>query len=204
MKTYKELEDAFYVRIEEEDIVAATAAVASGKLRQVANGALYTEAPKYLELHDKKLEALESLLEELNGHSVLVLYDFRHDADRINARIRGATDLSKLSGKELDRAIDRFNSAELSVVLGHPASMGHGLNLQGSCHHIIWFGIPWNLEYYDQAVARVYRQGQKATQVHVYHIVAENTMDERVVRVLKKKDWTQQELLRSLTQPLDL
>lgn len=198
------MEYEFIARIATTDIVAANAAVASGKLRQVCNGAVYTAPPAYEVLHGEKLDVLESLLEELNGHPVLVLYDFRHDRDRIFGRIGVHPDLSDANPKVVDDIIDRFNSGAISVLMGHPASMGYGLNLQGSCYHVIWFGIPWNLEHYDQAIARVYRQGQKAMQVHVYHIVAKDTIDERVVKTLNAKDRTQQDLLRSLIQPLDL
>jgi SNF2 family DNA or RNA helicase len=205
MNTYREMEDVYYAKIEEKEIVASTAAVASGKLRQIANGALYTEAPQYIELHDEKLSALESLLEELNGHSVLILYDFRHDAERIRIRFPNVVDISSVTDEtNLTTIVNGFNDGHIRHLCGHPASMGHGLNLQGRCHHVVWFGIPWNLEYYDQAIARVYRQGQKASKVHVYHVTATGTIDERVVKTLQKKDRTQEELLQSLIQPLDL
>lgn len=199
MKKYQELENDFITTIrEEQSIVAANAAVASGKLRQFANGAIYKEDLSWELIHDEKLDALESLLEELNGHPILLLYEFDHDRQRILARFPWASSLRECTGKELDRTIDRFNSGSIRLLIGHPASMGHGLNLQGSCHHVIWFGIPWNLEYYDQAIARVYRQGQKSTHVFIYHIAARDTIDERVIRVLSKKDRTQQDLLTAI------
>lgn len=153
-----------------------------------------------MQLHDEKLDALESLLEELNGHSVLVLYEFDHDRQRMVSRFPDFTDIKGLTGAKLEQVIDGFNSGTVSHLLGHPASMGHGLNLQGSCHHVIWFGIPWNLEYYDQAIARVYRQGQKSDHVIIYHIVAKDTIDERVVKVLNKKDRTQQDFLNAIKE----
>lgn len=198
MKLYKSMEEEFIATTATTDFVAATAAVASGKLRQIANGAVYKEDTTWELLHDEKLDALESLLEELNGHSVLLLYEFDHDRQRILARFPGAVDLKGLTGKRLEKAIDDFNGGRVPILLGHPASMGHGLNLQGSCHHVIWFGIPWNLEYYDQAIARVYRQGQKSKQVIIYHIVAKDTIDERVLSVLTSKDRTQQDFLRAI------
>jgi SNF2 family DNA or RNA helicase len=105
-----------------------------------------------------------------------------------------------MAGVRFDRLVDDFNDGSVRVVLGHPASMGHGLNLQGACHHIIWFGITWNLELYDQAIARVYRQGQRSDHVYVYHIVARGTKDEDVLRVLTRKDRNQQSLLTALKE----
>lgn len=198
-KLYDELEKDFLVQMESgEEIIALNAAAAGTKLRQIANGALYTDKSSWKTLHDEKLEALESLLEELNGHSVLILYEFKHDAERIRARVGAVPNLSGCTGKVFDDLVDRFNSGAISVLLAHPASAGHGLNLQGKCHHIIWFGIPWNLEYYDQAIARIYRQGQSADHVFVYQIVASATKDEDVVKVLNQKDRNQQIVLSAL------
>lgn len=200
MKVYKEVEDDFLTQLDQGFLVAANAAVAGMKCRQIANGAVYTgNQDDVLPVHDEKLDALESLLEELSGKPVLLLYEFRHDATRIKTRIGEVPELGAgLSAKKLDSYINRFNAGDVPVLLGHPDSMGHGLNLQGACHHVIWFGITWNLEYYDQAIARVYRQGQKADHVFVYHIVAKDTVDERVLGVLDGKDKTQQSLLSAL------
>ena len=195
MKIYQEMENDFITLMRDSPILAANAAVASGKCRQIANGAIYTTPPAWDAVHDAKIEALESLLEELNGHPVLCLYEFDHDRQRILSHFKYATDLRGLEGKRLERCVDQFNNGSIPLLLGHPASMGHGLNLQGACHHVVWFGIPWNLEHYDQAIARVYRQGQKSDKVAIYHIVAKDTIDERVVKVLEKKDKTQQDLL---------
>jgi SNF2 family DNA or RNA helicase len=200
MIQYKSLQDEFIAKTESGEIVAANSAVASGKCRQVANGAVYHEDTSWTPLHDEKLDALESLLEELNGHPVLVLYEFDHDRQRILGRIPDVVDLRGMDGRRLDTAIDSFNRGTIDVLLGHPASMGHGLNLQGSCHHVIWFGITWNLEHYDQAIARVYRQGQRSSHVFVYHIVAKDTLDETVVKTLTAKDRTQQDLLRGINE----
>jgi SNF2 family DNA or RNA helicase len=154
---------------------------------------------EYVVFHDEKLDALESLLSELNGAPVIILYEFNHDRERILGRLGSVPVLGgNLSEKKLNALVDSFNAGVTPIILGHPASMGHGLNLQGACHHIIWFGITWNLEYYDQAIARVYRQGQKSERVFVYHIVASGTLDEKVLRVLASKDRTQQGLLSSL------
>lgn len=196
---YDELERDFLVQMESgEEIIALNAAAAGTKLRQIANGALYTGTDTWKPLHDEKLDVLESLLEELNGHPVLIFYEFKHDAERIVARLGNTPNLSGCSGEKFDNLVDNFNRGNIPHLLAHPASAGHGLNLQGSCHHIVWFGIPWNLEHYDQAVARVYRQGQSAEKVFVYHIVTENTKDEDVAKVLLIKDRNQQKLLSAI------
>ena len=200
MIQYRSLEDQFIAQMSSGEIVAANAAVASGKCRQVANGAVYNEDGSWVQVHNEKLDALECLLEELNGHPVLVLYEFDHDRQRIVDHFQHICDLRGKTGKGLDEAINSFNSGSISVLLGHPASMGHGLNLQGACHHVIWFGITWNLEHYDQAIARVYRQGQKSDHVIVYHIVAKDTLDEKVVKTLSSKDRVQQDLLKAINE----
>ena len=161
----------------------------------LANGAVYHAPDVWVHVHDAKLDALEDLLEELNGHPVLLLYEFRHDRERILARFPDAVDLKS---SDIAQTVDLFNRGDIRLLIGHPGSMGHGLNLQGTCNHIIWFGITWNLEHYDQAVARVYRQGQKNEKVLVYHITAKDTLDEKVMRVLTDKDHDQQKLLMAL------
>lgn len=197
MKTYNQVEGDFLSAIGDDTIVAANAAAAGTKCRQIANGAVYTEEGQWIQVHDQKLDALEDLLEELNGHSVLLLYEFRHDRERLINRFPNAVDLK--SG-DVSETVRRFNSGDIPLLIGHPASMGHGLNLQGSCHHVIWFGITWNLEHYDQAIARVYRQGQSHGIVYCYHLKALGTKDEDVLEVLTKKDRTQQDLLRAITR----
>lgn len=198
MKTYKEVEDDFITRLDDDVLVADNAAVAGIKCRQIANGAVYT-GETFKVVHEAKIEALQDLLDELNGHPVLVLYEFRHDQERLASAFPLATTLgSGTSPKALEGIVARFNAGDIPILLGHPASMGHGLNLQGACHHVIWFGIPWNLEHYDQTIARVYRQGQKAEHVFIYHLVATGTLDEKVSKVLKAKDKDQQKLLNTL------
>lgn len=191
-KIYREIEDEFI----SGDIIAANAAAAGVKCRQVANGAIYTNDKAWRGIHEAKLDALESLLGEIAPAPVLVLYEFQHDLARIRERFPYAVDLG--SDKDLPRTVQRFNAGDVALLLGHPASMGHGLNLQGACHHVVWFGIPWNLEFYAQAIARVYRQGQQNSHVFVYHLVAKGTLDEKVMKVLDKKDRTQQGLLDAL------
>jgi hypothetical protein len=200
MKIYREMEDDFIISLEENTIAAANAAVAGGKCRQIANGALYTDQEhNWFSVHDEKLDKLESFIEEMSGKPVIILYEFKHDVQRILDRIRGVEHLrSGLSGTKMDDIIDRFNAGKIPVLLGHPATMGHGLNLQGSCHTVLWFGVTWNLEHYDQAIARVYRQGQKSERVTVYHIVAKGTLDERVLETLQTKDRDQRKLLAAI------
>ncbi len=198
-RLYDELEKDFLVQMESgEEVIALNAAAAGTKLRQIANGALYTDSTHWKLCHDEKLDVLEDLLEELNGHSVLIFYEYKHDAQRISDRLGGVANLSGVSGAKFDSLVDEFNSGRVSRLLAHPASAGHGLNLQGNCHHVVWFGIPWNLEYYDQAIARIYRQGQKSQTVFVYHLIAEATKDEDVAKVLNMKDRGQQVLLSAL------
>jgi SNF2 family DNA or RNA helicase len=204
MATYQEVEDQFITALEEGNIVAANAAAAGIKCRQIANGAVYgedtPEGKVWFPIHDEKLDALESLIQELAGAPVIVLYEFDHDRERILERIGNTPVLGHLSPKKFGETVDRFNRGEIPVVLGHPGSMAHGLNLQEACRHIIWYGITWNLEYYDQAIARVYRQGQKADRVFVYHIVAKGTLDEVVLKRLTEKDRDQQAILRGISQ----
>lgn len=198
LETYKSIEDDFVAMLADQPLVAANAAAAGTKCRQIANGAVYIgegDDRMWTPIHEAKLDALEDLLEELNGHPVLCLYEFRHDHERIMARFPNATDLR--SG-DVAAIVERFNQGDIPLLIGHPASMGHGLNLQGACSHVIWFGITWNLEHYDQAIARLYRQGQNAKIVRCYHLVAEGTLDEKVLRVLGRKDKTQQDLLHAL------
>jgi SNF2 family DNA or RNA helicase len=199
MERYRSVENDFLSIADTGNIIASNAAVAGIKCRQLANGAVYDEDRNVIPVHDAKLDALEDLIEELAGSPTLVMYEFQHDADRIMGRLGKLPIFSSgLSHGKLDTLINSFNRGLLPVLLGHPASMGHGLNLQQSCHHIIWFGIPWNLEHYDQAIARIYRQGQSAEKVFVYHIVASGTLDEKVLRVLRSKERGQQNLLGAL------
>lgn len=199
METYQAVEDDFIKLWDDETgIIAKNAAAAGTKLRQIANGAVYSGKDEYLILHDEKLDALEDLLEELNGQSVLIAYEFSHDLERIIDRFPFIRSMAGTSGRKLEAIVDGFNSGDIPVIIGHPASMGHGLNLQERCHHVIWFGITWDLELYDQLVARVYRQGQKSNRVFIYHIIARGTKDEDVMRELDRKDRTQQNLLLGL------
>jgi len=196
-ETYQNIEDHFIALLGEGTLVASNAAVAGTKCRQIANGAVYiNDEHDWEPIHDLKLDALEELLEELGGAPTLILYEFKHDAYRIEERFK----LPNLTGRtpiQSRKLIDDFNDGRIPALLGHPASMGHGINLQSACHHVIWYGITWNLEHYDQATRRVYRQGQKST-VFVYHIIARDTLDETVLSVLGMKDRNQKKLREAL------
>lgn len=204
LEIYKQIEDDYIGHLEEEGkfIVAGNAAVAGGKCRQIANGAVYDTEGKYSVIHDEKLEALENLIEELQGTPLLLLYEFVHDLDRIRQKLGDVPYIgSGVSPKKVSDYIKRFNAGDIPVLAGHPASMGHGLNMQGACHHVCWFGITWNFEYYDQAIRRVYRQGQKNT-VMVHHILARDTLDEVVLNVIKMKERSQKDLYAALVAPV--
>lgn len=198
-KLYDQLEKDLIYAEENLLIVAANRAVAGGKLRQCANGAVYDSNGDWQELHGEKLDALESLLGEISSPT-LVLYEFNHDRERILSRLGNVPVLGSGTGpKQRQEIIRDFNAGAIRILLGHPGSMAHGLNLQENCHHVIWFGIPWDLELYDQAIARVYRQGQTKDRVFVYHIVAKDTKDGEVMAALTAKDERQDKLLRALS-----
>ena len=172
------------------EIVAGSAATLTNKLLQFANGAIYDMDGKAHPLHDVKLDALEEMLEAAGGDSVLVLYAYKHDADRIRARI---------NCRPLDTSedIDAWNRGEIPVALAHPASIGHGLNLQDGGHIIIWYGLTWSLELYQQANERLNRPGQKNV-CRVYHLILKGTHDERVLKSLKNKDKGQAAAIEAL------
>ncbi|MEY8416692.1 DEAD/DEAH box helicase [Tissierella praeacuta] len=192
LETYKKMERDAVLEFENEDITALNAAAVSNKLLQLANGAVYTDEREVIEIHNKKLEVLEELIEEANGEPVLVLYNFQHDRDRILKKFK--KDVRIL---EDEKDIKDWNNRKIKILLAHPAGAGHGLNLQAGGSIIIWFGLNWSLELYQQANARLARQGQKET-VRIYHIIAEGTRDGDVLEVLKGKNLRQEELLRKL------
>ena len=172
-------------------IVADQAAQLSGKLLQMANGAVYDEDGSVVHIHDRKLDALEEIVEATHGEPLLVFYNYKHDLDRILARFPQA---EKLAGEGM---IEAWNRGEIPMLLCHPASAGHGLNLQFGGHIIVWFGLTWSLELYQQANARLHRMGQERGVV-VHHIAARDTLDERVLAALDGKGATQQGLLDAL------
>lgn len=201
-KKYKDLEDHFFLEMDEGEVNASNAAVLSGKLRQVANGGLYMTAgdnKDYAKVHEEKLKALEDLLEQIGSDKpVLLLYEFDFERDMLQKKF-DCPALGKLSMKQAAIAEQQFNEGKIPLLIGQPGSMGHGLNLQDICHHVVWYGLTWNLELYDQATRRVYRQGQQAETVFVYRLVAEKTIDEAVIGALAGKDKVQSTLLKSLS-----
>lgn len=190
LEQYRQLERDLLLPLLEGDIVAGSAAVLTNKLLQITGGAVYDEEKKVQILHDEKLKALEDLVEAANGKPVLVYYNYRHELERIQ---------KQFLCRVLDTAKDMedWNKGEIPVMLAHPASAGHGLNLQNGGSTIIWFGLPWSLELYQQANARIHRQGQKNTVV-VHHLVAKETIDEDVMQVLAKKQAGQEALLQAV------
>ena len=195
-KLYKDMERDAVLELGDEDITALSAAAVSNKLLQLSNGAVYTDERKVIEIHNKKLEVLEELIEEAKGEPVLVFYNFQHDKDRIIEKFK--KDVRVL---DTEKDIKDWDNKKIKILLAHPAGAGHGLNLQEGGSIIIWFGLNWSLELYQQANARLNRQGQKET-VRIYHIIAEKTIDERVLEVLKGKNTRQEELLRQLKAEL--
>ena len=191
---YKEVESAFFNEMQHGTIVAANTAAAGTKCRQIANGACYVEEGGWRHIHNAKMEALDELVEEIGPQPLLVVYEFNHDKERLLDYFgKWATCITGVKGKALQEAVEAFNAGALPVMLAHAGSL-HGMNIQGACRHMIWFGITWNLESYKQAVWRIYRQGQKAESVMVYHIVAEGTLDESVVLALADKAATQEQV----------
>lgn len=189
---YDRLERDLLLPFAESDVVADTAAVLTGKLLQMANGAVYDEFGEVQEIHKAKLDALEDIVEAANGRPVLVFYSYRHDLARIQERFPEARIL------DTSEDIQAWNDGEILILLAHPASAGHGLNLQAGGNIIVWFGLTWSLELYQQANARLYRQGQKHKNVIIHHLVAENTVDEDVMKSLENKDRTQEALMRAV------
>lgn len=190
MKLYEQLEKDMLLPFADGDIDAVNAAALSGKLLQMANGAVYDENGNVKHIHDRKLEALEDLVEAANGKPVLIAYWYQHDLDRIKKRIGAVA---------LDTAEDmqRWNKGEIPVAVIHPASAGHGLNLQAGGSTLVWFGLTWSLELYQQTNARLWRQGQKETVV-IHHLIAKGTLDEKVMAALEKKDGSQSALVEAV------
>ncbi|MCW6106315.1 DEAD/DEAH box helicase [Clostridium sporogenes] len=187
MKLYRKLERDLLLPFEDSDVDAKNAAVLSNKLLQMASGAVYDEFGDVKLIHDKKLDALEDLIEAANGKPVLVYYGFKHDKDRIKERF----EVEEINTSE---DIAKWNDGKIQIALCHPASTGHGLNLQEGGCTIIWFSMTWSLELYQQANARLYRQGQKHTVV-IHHIIAKDTVDEKVIQALENKDTSQTALI---------
>ena len=194
---YNALKNDFVLDADDDDITISNAGVLSNKLSQLANGAIYTDELKnVVEIHNRKLEALEDIIEASNGKPLLVAYWFKHDLIRIKKLLDelGVT-YAMLDSSE---SINKWNNKELEVGLIHPASAGHGLNLQegGSC--LVWVGLTWSLELYQQTNARLWRQGQTDSTVVIQHIITEGTIDEDIMRALIRKDKTQSALINAV------
>lgn len=195
-KVYSEFKEDMVANLGDEDIDAVNAAVLSGKLLQMANGAVYDSENKAHVIHDKKLDALEDLIEGANGKPVLVAYWYKHDLERIKERF-------PVRQIQSSKDIEDWNDGKIPIAVIHPASAGHGLNLQSGGSTLIWFGLTWSLELYQQTNARLYRQGQKDT-VIVHHIITKNTIDEDVLLALTKKEKTQDALIDAVKANLEV
>jgi SNF2 family DNA or RNA helicase len=194
-KKYRELERDLAIVLKDSEISAVNRAVLTNKLLQITSGAVYDENREVKEVHEEKLKALENIIEEANGKPLLVYYSYRHECSRIKSYL-----LSKgYKARELEKSIDieAWNRGEIPILLVHPASAGHGLNLQSGGNLIAWFSLPWSLELYEQANARLHRQGQME-KVIIHHIVAENTIDEDVMWSLCRKEKNQNKLLEAV------
>lgn len=187
-KKYEELKKDLILQLPDGEITAANAATLTGKLSQMANGAVYSDDESILEIHQRKLDALEDIIESANGKPVLVAFWFRHDLERIKKRFA-------VREIKTSRDIADWNNGSIPVAVIHPASAGHGLNLQSGGSALVWFGITWSLELYQQTNARLWRQGQTAETVVITHIIAKGTIDERIVKALKMKDTSQSALI---------
>jgi len=200
--TYDEMKKQFVLDLPDGEISAANAAVLSGKLSQMANGAIYQDNGGITEIHSRKLDALEDIIESANGKPLMVAYWYQHDLDRIMKRLHEKhIPFSKLDSSD---SIRRWNNGEIPVALIHPASAGHGLNLQSGGNTIVWFGLTWSLELYQQTIARLWRQGQTAETVIVQHIITDGTIDEQILRALKAKDKTQSALISAVKANLKI
>jgi SNF2 family DNA or RNA helicase len=193
MAGYSRLERDMFLRLKQGDIAAVNAAVLTGKCLQYTSGALYHEDKSWEQVHDEKLDELESILEEADG-PVLVSYNFNSDLDRLKARFPHARTINS------DETIDEWNRGEIPLLLVHPASAGHGLNLQEGGHRLVWFSLTWSLELYQQLNGRLYRQGQTKP-VTVHHIVARDTIDAVVLNALRNKRRVQDALLDAIAIP---
>lgn len=197
LKQYKYLEREYVLSLEEGDVVASNAAVLSNKLLQMANGAIYDEEGQVQVIHGQKLEALERIIEDAQGEPVLVFYQYKHDLKRILEKFPEAKLLDIKAGD-----VKKWNNKEIPIMLAHPQSAGHGLNLQAGGHIAVWFGITWSLEYYQQANARLDRQGQTESVV-IHHIITKGTVDEIALKRLSGKAQGQDELLEAVKAEIE-
>ena len=195
-KQYDRMKKSLVLEITDGEITAYNAASLSNKLCQLSNGAIYDDEQNIVEIHDRKLDALEDIIESMNGKPLLIAYWYRHDLERIKSRF---------SVREIKTSedISDWNDGKIPVALIHPASAGHGLNLQNGGSTLVWFGLTWSLELYQQTNARLYRQGQKNTVV-IQHIITKDTIDEDILKALKKKNKTQSDLIDAVKADLEV
>ena len=192
---YEELKSQLVLQLPEGEVTAANAASLTGKLVQLANGAIYSDDGDTMVFHDRKLDALEDLIEAANGKPLLVAYWFKHDLMRIKQRF----DVREIKSS---KDITDWNSGKIPLAVIHPASAGHGLNLQAGGSTLIWFGLTWSLELYQQTNARLWRQGQTAGTVVIQHIITKGTIDERILKALSMKELTQNSLIDAVKENL--
>ena len=195
---YDQMRREMVAELDDAEIDAANAASLSNKLMQMANGAIYDEDKNVHHIHDQKLDALEDLIEAANGKPVLITYWFKHDLFRIRQRFPYASEIKTSAD------ISDWNAGKIPVAVVHPASAGHGLNLQAGGSTLIWFSLTWSLELYQQTNARLWRQGQQAETVVVHHIVTKGTIDESILSALKRKDKTQSALIDAVKAQLEV
>lgn len=209
LELYREMDVERIVKVSEGIVTAATAAVVSGKCRQIASGGLYVgdetgdlKKRKTSFVHDAKTDALEGIVDELQGSPLLVLYEWDHDVDRILKRFPGTPILGGGTPQSVVKdTLRMWNMGALPILVGHPASIGYGLNMQGGgCGHVCWYSLTWNLELYEQTIKRIHRQGNVVDRVIVYHILARGTDDHRVKQALINKQNVQAELFRYLEE----
>lgn len=193
---YDEMKKSLVLEITDGEITASNAASLSNKLCQLSNDAIYDDEQNIVEIHDRKLEALEDIIESMNGKPLLIAYWYRHDLERIKSRFS----VRKIKTSE---DISDWNDGKIPVALIHPASAGHGLNLQNGGSTLVWFGLTWSLELYQQTNARLYRQGQKNTVV-IQHIITKGTIDEQILKALQKKNKTQADLIDAVRANLEV
>lgn len=195
-QSYERLKNELVLPLMDGEVTAANAAVLTGKLSQLANGAIYDSGAKVVEFHQQKLDALEDIIEAANGEPVLVVYWYKHDLERIEKRLKHMKVNYAVLSEE--KSINQWNCGKVPVGLIQPASAGHGLNLQSGGHHLVWFGLTWSLELYQQTNGRLYRQGQSANTVVIQHIVAKDTIDEKILKALELKDVSQTSLMEAV------
>lgn len=201
-KAYNAMKKDLVLSLPDGAVTASNAASLSGKLMQLSSGAVYTDEESFTEIHRRKLDALEDAIESMNGEPLLIAYWFRHERTRISGLL---TDLG-IPWKEIsdEASIMEWNEGKLQAAIIHPASAGHGLNLQSGGSTLFWFTVPWSLELYQQTVARLWRQGQKEETTVVIHLITAGTIDERVLAALRRKDQTQEALLEAVKADLGI